>query len=111
MSLDGSNSTTLASSGPRAVSTETLVVPATTCALVITRSGAMTKPEPSSARWQLGATPRMRSTLCCNEAATGLASTLGSGELVGYLAQPVRGDLVDIGQHAGAVDRRGDGRL
>src|SRR5690606_27640608 len=78
-SLDGSNSTTSASSGPRGVSTVTLVVPATTCALVITRSGAITNPEPSSARWQLGATPRMRSTLCCSEAATGLASTLGSG--------------------------------
>src|SRR5690606_17305802 len=78
-SLDGSNNTTSASNGPRAVSTVTLVVPATTCAFVITRSGAITKPEPSSARWQLGATPRMRSTLCCSEAATGLASTLGSG--------------------------------
>src|SRR5690606_8821074 len=73
------NNTTSASNGPRAVSTVTLVVPATTCAFVITRSGAITKPEPSSARWQLGATPRMRSTLCCSEAATGLASTLGSG--------------------------------
>ncbi len=45
----------------------------------MTRSGATTNPEPSSARWQVGAMPLMRSTLGCRSSATGLASTLGSG--------------------------------
>ena len=56
-----------------------LVTPATTCALVRTWSGEMTKPDPSMDRWQLGATPWTRTTLLL-AACTPLASTTaGSG--------------------------------
>ena len=44
----------MASYGLPLASTVTLLEPATTCALVITRSGAMTNPLPSNTFWQLG---------------------------------------------------------
>ena len=47
MSVTESKYTTLAESTcPSCVVTDGSVIPATTCALVITRSGAKTKPEP-----------------------------------------------------------------
>ncbi len=47
-------------------------MPATTCALVITSSGAKTKPEPSSCRWHDGALPRILRTLGCAVATAAL---------------------------------------
>src|SRR5918998_4294569 len=41
----------------------TLSEPATTCAFDITRLGATTNPLPSNTFWQLGATPRIFTTL------------------------------------------------
>ena len=55
------------------------VTPATTCALVITWSAEMTKPEPSMTRWQLGATPWTLTTRSRAARKPGLFSTLGSG--------------------------------
>ena len=64
-------------------STAVASVPATTCALVITSSGAKTKPDPSSCRWHDGALPRIFRTLGCAAATAGL---LGSAEFGGPVA-------------------------
>lgn len=54
-------------------------MPATTCALVITRSGAATKPLPSSCREHDGALPRILTTRSCTCRTTGLLCNAGSG--------------------------------
>src|SRR3712207_1306463 len=66
-------------SSPSAVTTGSLT-PASTWALVITRSWAKTNPEPSICREQDGATPLIRTTEPCTEVTTGLARSAGSGE-------------------------------
>src|SRR5882757_560080 len=66
-STSGLNSTTWAGScrllEAAPTSTVSSLVPATTCALVATRFGATTKPDPSSARMHCGALPWILSTL------------------------------------------------
>ena len=61
--------------------TSTLVVdvPATTCAFVITRCGATTKPVPSSALLHDGARPRTLSTLGRTSRTTCESASAGSG--------------------------------
>ena len=60
-------------------STAVASVPATTCALVITSSGAKTKPDPSSCRWHDGALPRILRTLGCAAATAGLRVSAALG--------------------------------
>jgi hypothetical protein len=55
------------------------VTPATTCALVMTWFREMTKPEPSMARWQLGAIPCIRTTRFAAARKPALFSTFWSG--------------------------------
>ena len=64
---------------PRLLITSTLVssVPATTCAFVITSSGPMTKPVPSSCRLHDGALPRIFRTLFCDVLHDGAAGQRG----------------------------------
>src|SRR5215203_3793625 len=62
MSRAGSYSTTVASRCRPATSTRGRVTPATTCALVMIRSGAYTKPEPSTRRAQDTASPVILTT-------------------------------------------------
>ena len=61
--------------------TSTLVssVPATTCAFVITSSGPMTNPVPSSCRLHDGALPRIFRTLFSTSCTTALPASAGSG--------------------------------
>ncbi len=56
-----------------------LVTPATTCALVRTWSVEMTKPEPSTEREQLGATPWIRTTRLLADWIPAVLTTLASG--------------------------------
>src|SRR6266540_4082230 len=76
----GSNATTRPL---RRVSPSTTVngafVPATTCALVITCSGAYTKPEPSRRREQVGAVPSTFTTDARALTTAGELATFGSG--------------------------------
>src|ERR671920_1039340 len=65
-------------SSPSAVTTGSLT-PASTCALVITRSRAYTKPEPSICREHDGATPLTCTTEPDTEVTTGLESRAWSG--------------------------------
>ena len=57
----------------------TLSAPATTCALDITRFGAITKPVPSRTFWQAVATPRIFTTLGRARATTRLSASEASG--------------------------------
>ena len=54
-------------------------MPATTCALVMTRSGAYTKPDPSTRRAQDAATPVILTTDGRTAVTAGLRSSFGSG--------------------------------
>src|ERR1700744_5402754 len=83
MSTEGSYDTTVASSGLPLAYTWTLLDPATTCALVITRSGAITNPLPSKTFWQLGARLRTLTTLGAVAVTTGLVASAGSGDATG----------------------------
>ena len=69
----------------------TLLEPATTCALVITRLGAITNPLPSNTFWQLGATLRILTTLGATAATTGLLASAGSGESTGMTGVRLNG--------------------
>ena len=66
-------------------STVTLSEPATTCALDITRLGATTKPVPSRTFWQLGATPRILTTLGRAVATTRLSASDASGASTAWM--------------------------
>lgn len=65
--------------------------PATTCALVITRSGAITNPLPSKTFWQLGARLRTLTTLGAVACTTGLLASSGSGEATGITGVRLNG--------------------
>src|ERR1700761_2690300 len=68
-----------------------LLDPATTCAFVITRSGAITNPLPSNTFWQLGARLRTLTTLGAAACTTGLLARAGSGEATGITGVRLNG--------------------
>src|SRR5881227_2113414 len=79
MSMVGSYDTTVASYGLPLASTVTLFEPATTCALVMTRSGESTNPLPSNTFEQDGAIARIFTTLGSVFATTGFLDSAASG--------------------------------
>ncbi len=110
--------------------------PATTCALVMTRSGAYTKPEPSTRRAQDGATPVIFTTDGRTAATARLRSSAGPAPARPYpgrhqrpehLGEVVRADgvaqrgverahrrrhhVVDAADHLAVPDRRGQPRV
>src|ERR1700749_4695622 len=68
-----------------------LLDPAPACALVITRSGAITNPLPSKTFWQLGARLRTLTTLGAVPVTTGLVARAGSGEATGITGVRLNG--------------------
>ena len=74
----------MASRGLPLAKTWTLLDPATTCALVITRLGATTNPLPSNTFWQLGARLRTLTTLGAVDVTAGLVARAGSGDATGF---------------------------
>lgn len=91
MSSLGSKEITVASYDLDPLSTVTLSDPATTCAFVITRVGAITNPVPSRTFWQSGATPRILSTLGAVVSTTGLAASAGSGASTAAIGVRLKG--------------------
>src|SRR3990170_3883249 len=78
-SRSGSYTVTRPSSRSSPTSTVTDLVPATTWALVMTRSGAYTKPDPSMRREQLGAEPSTLTTDWRELTTTRELASCGSG--------------------------------
>src|SRR4051812_37358867 len=78
-SVSGSTYTGVASYALPSAVTTGWATPASTCALVITRPGAYTKPEPSICREQDGAMPRICTTEPSTLVTTGLFAKFWSG--------------------------------
>ena len=106
MSTSGSTYTGVASYCSPPTCTTGSLTPARTWALVMTRSGAYTNPEPSTWREQDGAMPLTLTTESFTSATTGLVSSAGSGAGTSRTCVGVRGSRTSGSPRRSIASRR-----